>query len=179
MPSTPAGPDPVAVSGAPTPRRVRALVLLTAILPSSMGDEVVLVAAVFRLAETGNSLWVTALLVAQIGPLVLLAPLAGVVLDRFDTGRVLVLAHLDVAGPPMRRRRAAGGRRGFGGGLGAGDVGDGQGPRRLPQLGDRRSLRCLGPRRCRRVRQQTGDEAHSRNDDAKSCAHDPPSNFPL
>lgn len=73
-------------------RRIRAAVLLTAILLSSMGDEVVLVAAIFRLAETGNSLWVTALLVAQVGPLILLAPLAGVVLDRFDTGRVLILA---------------------------------------------------------------------------------------
>ncbi len=89
--------DPSARSSAARPgpasvRRIRAFALLTAILLSSMGDEVVLVAAVFRLAETGNSLWVTALLVAQIGPLILLAPLAGVVLDRFDTGRVLILA---------------------------------------------------------------------------------------
>ncbi|MFE9242809.1 MFS transporter [Nocardiopsis sp. NPDC006938] len=82
----PAAPRPPAV------RRLRAAVLLGAILLSSMGDEVVLVAAILRLAETGNALWVTALLTAQIGPLILLAPLAGVVLDRFDTGRVLVLS---------------------------------------------------------------------------------------
>ncbi|MBQ1083927.1 MFS transporter [Nocardiopsis sp. B62] len=85
-------PDDPPNPAAPAARRLRAAALLTAILLSSMGDEVVLVAAVFQLAETGNSLWVTALLTAQIGPLVLLAPLAGAVLDRFDTGRVLVLA---------------------------------------------------------------------------------------
>ncbi|WP_017585081.1 MFS transporter [Nocardiopsis ganjiahuensis] len=92
MSASPAAGSPAANPATPSARRIRAVVLLTAILLSSMGDEVVLVAAVFRLAETGNSLWVTALLVAQIGPLILLAPLAGAVLDRFDTGRVLILA---------------------------------------------------------------------------------------
>lgn len=79
---------------APKVRRLRALVLLLAILAASMGDEVLLVAAVFRLSETGDALWVSALVTAQLAPLILLGPLAGAVLDRHDTGRVLVVACL-------------------------------------------------------------------------------------
>ncbi|MGW9553903.1 hypothetical protein ACWGSK_05290 [Nocardiopsis sp. NPDC055551] len=62
---------------APKIRRLRALVLLLAILAASMGDEVLLVAAVFRLSETGDALWVSALVTAQLAPLILLGPLWG------------------------------------------------------------------------------------------------------
>ena len=64
---------------------VAALIIATAL------DEIVAVALLFHLAqEVGTSLAITWLLLAQVIPVILFSPLAGVVVDKFGAKRVLV-----------------------------------------------------------------------------------------
>ncbi|MEV0381663.1 MFS transporter [Nonomuraea sp. NPDC050643] len=64
-------------------------VFLAAVLVSLVGDEIAAIAVLVKVAGDQVSLLVTALLVLQLAPAVLLAPLAGQLLDRRDAGRVL------------------------------------------------------------------------------------------
>ncbi|GAA3513859.1 MFS family permease [Streptosporangium album] len=72
-------------------RRGAAAVFLVVVFVSAVGDEIAAIAVMFHLAETGQSFLVAALLVLQLVPAVLLAPLAGQLLDRRDAGRMLAL----------------------------------------------------------------------------------------
>jgi MFS family permease len=58
---------------------------------STAGDLAALIALLLRLRPEGSG-WVAALLAAQLIPVVLLAPVAGLVVDRFENRRVLVIA---------------------------------------------------------------------------------------
>ncbi|MEU3212305.1 MFS transporter [Nocardiopsis alba] len=69
----------------PAPARLFLVVLCF----SLVGDEIALLALTFRLAETGQGVWVSALLLAQLIPMVVVPPLVGPRVDRFDGGRVL------------------------------------------------------------------------------------------
>lgn len=71
--------------------RLFGLVFLVAITFSALGDEVALIAVLLRLAGNGDSVSVAALLLVQLLPMVVLAPLAGQLLDRRDAGRVLAV----------------------------------------------------------------------------------------
>jgi MFS family permease len=74
--------------------RVRAGVLLAALMVSAAGDEIAVLAMVFRMAERGHSGMVAALLIAQIAPAVLLAPIVGHLIDRQEASRLLVVASI-------------------------------------------------------------------------------------
>src|SRR5438094_10075287 len=66
---------------------------------SNLGDTlnyVAVVVLVFRLSHSGIA--VSALVVAEIVPTLLLGPLAGVLIDRFDRKRLLIAAALGRAG---------------------------------------------------------------------------------
>lgn len=58
---------------------------------SAAGDAAALAALLLRLEPTGSG-WVAALLAAELVPFVLLAPVSGRLVDRFETRRVLLLA---------------------------------------------------------------------------------------
>jgi len=77
----------------PDPRpAARDLRLLAAgIGVSAAGDTAALIALLLRLRPDGSG-WVAALLAAQLIPTVLLAPVVGALVDRFETRRVLLVA---------------------------------------------------------------------------------------
>ena len=58
---------------------------------STAGDAAALVALLLRLRPEGSG-WVAALLAGELIPVILLAPVAGRVVDRFDSHRVLLIA---------------------------------------------------------------------------------------
>ncbi|WP_181442199.1 MFS transporter [Streptomyces tateyamensis] len=81
------------VAAATTQRhRAASAVFLGAVFASAVGDEVASIAVLVHLAGSRQSLLIAALLVLQIAPAVLLAPLTGQLLDRRDAGRMLALA---------------------------------------------------------------------------------------
>jgi MFS family permease len=59
---------------------------------SAAGDEIAVLAMIFRMAEQGHSDMVAALLIAQLAPAVLLAPIVGHLVDRHDAGWLLAVA---------------------------------------------------------------------------------------
>lgn len=65
---------------------------LGAVFVSAAGDEIASIAVLIHLAAGRQSLLIAAVLVLQIAPAVLLAPLTGQLLDRRDAGRMLALA---------------------------------------------------------------------------------------
>jgi MFS family permease len=65
--------------------------LTTGIGVTTAGDALALVALLLRLRPEGTG-WLAALLAAQLVPLVLLAPVVGHLVDRFETRRVLLIA---------------------------------------------------------------------------------------
>ncbi|MER5472477.1 MFS transporter [Streptomyces sp. NPDC002685] len=75
-------------------RRATSAILLGAVFVSAVGDEISLIACMVHLAKIQQSLLVAALLLLQLAPAVLLAPLTGQLLDRRNAGRVLALASL-------------------------------------------------------------------------------------
>ncbi|CAL9336643.1 MFS transporter [Streptomyces sp. enrichment culture] len=85
-------------SGGSARHQAVAAVFLLAVFVSTIGDEISATAVLVELAGSGRSLLVAALLTLQLAPGVLLAPLAGQLLDRRDAGRVLVLVSLLQAG---------------------------------------------------------------------------------
>ncbi len=66
-------------------------VLAISLAVSTAGDSAALVALLLRLRSAGSG-WVAALLAGQLLPVVVLAPVAGLVVDRFETRRILVIA---------------------------------------------------------------------------------------
>jgi MFS family permease len=78
------------IAGAPTAARDLRL-LAAGIGVSAAGDTAALVALLLRLAPEGSG-YVAALLAAQLVPVVLLAPVVGQLVDRFETRRVLLIA---------------------------------------------------------------------------------------
>ena len=69
------------------------LVLISIIFLSTLGDEVALVAFVFKVESASSSgLSISMLLAAQLVPGILLSPFSGQLIDRFETTRVLVIA---------------------------------------------------------------------------------------
>lgn len=66
-------------------------VLAIGLAISTAGDAAALVALLLRLRPAGSG-WVAALLAGELVPVVVLAPIAGLVVDRFETRRVLVIA---------------------------------------------------------------------------------------
>lgn len=67
--------------------------LICTLLVSSLGDEVALVALVFRVESVSSSgLLMALLLAAKFTPMILLGPLAGQLIDRLETARVLMVA---------------------------------------------------------------------------------------
>lgn len=66
-------------------------VLAIGLAVSTAGDAAALIALLLRLRPAGSG-WVAALLAGELVPVVLLAPVAGLVVDRFETRRVLVVA---------------------------------------------------------------------------------------
>ncbi|PZS18533.1 MAG: hypothetical protein DLM57_06060 [Pseudonocardiales bacterium] len=66
-------------------------VLAVGLAVSTAGDAAALVALLLRLRPAGSG-WVAVLLAGELVPVVLLAPVAGFVVDRFETRRVLVIA---------------------------------------------------------------------------------------
>jgi MFS family permease len=72
--------------------RVGAWVLFAALMVSAAGDEIAVLAMVFRMAQQGHSSMVAALLIAQVAPTILLAPIIGHMIDRHDASRLLVVA---------------------------------------------------------------------------------------
>ena len=64
-----------------------------------LGDDLALVALTIRVADiTGSGLLVSALLLADLAPRLLLAPIGGLIVDRLETVRVLVVASIFQAG---------------------------------------------------------------------------------
>ncbi len=62
---------------------------------SSFGDELALIALILKVADLSDSGWaVAALLLAGLAPLVVLAPLAGLIVDRNEAGRTLFSASM-------------------------------------------------------------------------------------
>jgi MFS family permease len=60
---------------------------------SAFGDELALIALTLKVAELGHSGWaVSGLLLAGLAPLVLLAPISGLVVDRTEASRTLLLS---------------------------------------------------------------------------------------
>ena len=73
--------------------------LAGAVLLSSAGDLLALIVLALQVHElTGSGLAVSALFATTLVPMVALAPLAGLVADRFESVRVLVVASLAQAG---------------------------------------------------------------------------------
>lgn len=67
------------------------LVLATGLAVSTAGDAAALVALLLQLRPEGSG-WVAALLAGELAPIVVLAPIVGLVVDRFETRRVLLVA---------------------------------------------------------------------------------------
>lgn len=67
---------------------------LCAVFISAIGDEIASIAVLVHVAGSQQSQLIATLLVLQIAPAVLLAPLTGQLLDRRDAGRMLALASL-------------------------------------------------------------------------------------
>jgi MFS family permease len=66
---------------------------------TNLGDDLAVVALTIRVADlTGSGLIVSALLLADLAPRLLLAPIGGLIVDRFETVRVLVVASIVQAG---------------------------------------------------------------------------------
>ena len=73
--------------------------LAAAVLLSALGDIVALVALALRVHDlTGSGLAVSAYFATTLAPVILLAPVAGLIADRVESVRVLVLASLAQAG---------------------------------------------------------------------------------
>jgi MFS family permease len=72
------------------PGRRDLTVLAVGLAVSTAGDAAALVALLLRLRPEGSG-WVAALLAGQLIPVILLASLAGIVVDRFESHRVLVI----------------------------------------------------------------------------------------
>lgn len=68
--------------------------ILAAFALSSIGDYLALITLTLRMEETGSGWAVAALLLTGLVPPVVLAPLAGLLVDRLETVRVLVVAAL-------------------------------------------------------------------------------------
>jgi hypothetical protein len=73
-------------------RRAGAGLLFAALMVSAAGDEIAILTMIFRMAEQGHSDMVAALLIAQLAPAILLAPIVGHLVDRHDAGRLLAIA---------------------------------------------------------------------------------------
>jgi predicted MFS family arabinose efflux permease len=67
------------------------LVLAAGLAVSTAGDSAALVVLLLRLRPAGSG-WLAALLAGELIPIIVLAGLAGMVVDRFDSRRVLVVA---------------------------------------------------------------------------------------
>src|SRR5262245_29148235 len=86
------GPSPLGWPTVSDRQARRDLNLLAAGLAlSTAGDAAALVALLLRLQPHGSA-WVAGLLAAELIPYVVLAPLTGRVVDRFETRRVLLIA---------------------------------------------------------------------------------------
>jgi MFS family permease len=73
--------------------------ILTAYGTTHLGDDLAIVALTIRVQElTGSGLAVSALLIAELLPRLLFAPLGGLIIDRLETVRVLVVASIIQAG---------------------------------------------------------------------------------
>ncbi|MDQ4005299.1 MAG: MFS transporter [Actinomycetota bacterium] len=70
------------------------LLIFGAVALSSIGDYLAITTLVLRLEETGSGWAVAALLLCELVPGVALAPVAGLVVDRVETVRVVVLSAL-------------------------------------------------------------------------------------
>lgn len=80
-------------------RRRDLLLLVAALALSSLGDVLAAVALTIRVHDlTGSGLAVSAVLLADLLAHIVVAPLAGMLVDRFETVRVLVVAALAQAG---------------------------------------------------------------------------------
>ncbi len=67
--------------------------LFAGLFVSTLGDEVALVALLFKLTDANSSgIAVAGLFAAQLIPMILLSPIAGKVVDQFETSRVAVTA---------------------------------------------------------------------------------------
>lgn len=75
-------------------KRSGALLFFVALMISAAGDEIALIAMVFRMAEQGHSGLVAAVMIAQIAPAVLLAPIVGQLIDHHDVSRLLLIASI-------------------------------------------------------------------------------------
>jgi MFS family permease len=73
-------------------RRAGAWLLFAVLMVSAAGDEIAVLTMIFRMAEQGHSDMVAALLIAQLAPAVLLAPIVGHLVDRHDAGWLLAVA---------------------------------------------------------------------------------------
>jgi MFS family permease len=73
--------------------------ILAAYGTTHLGDDLAIVALTIRVQElTGSGLAVSALLIAELLPRLLFAPLGGLIIDRLETVRVLVVASIIQAG---------------------------------------------------------------------------------
>ncbi|MCA9839858.1 MAG: MFS transporter [Trueperaceae bacterium] len=71
------------------------LVLIIGLVVSSIGDEIYIAVMMLQLEDLSSSGLVVALFLAsQLIPAILLAPLAGQIVDRFETSRVLILTQM-------------------------------------------------------------------------------------
>ena len=69
--------------------------LIVGLIISSIGDEIYIAVMMLQLEDLSSSAWTVALFLAsQLIPAIVLAPLAGQIVDRFETSRVLFLTQL-------------------------------------------------------------------------------------
>lgn len=73
-------------------KRAGAWLLFAGLMVSAAGDEIAVLTMIFRMAEQGHSDLVAALLIAQLAPGILLAPVVGHLIDRHDAGWLLAVA---------------------------------------------------------------------------------------
>lgn len=73
--------------------KISTIILIGIIFLSTLGDEVALIAFVFKIESVSSSgLSISLLLAAQLVPGILLSPFSGQLIDRFETTRVLVIS---------------------------------------------------------------------------------------
>lgn len=79
-------------SAKPRLSKISTNILIGIIFLSTLGDEVALIAFVFKIESVSSSgLSISLLLAAQLVPGILLSPFSGQLIDRFETTRVLVI----------------------------------------------------------------------------------------